>query len=93
MKITDPSMTMNDGVMEHATLVLFAKKFEDLPISQRVGDIIRVHRANVGVFKNTKQFTSNIFFNSSWALFSPLTLKYSEHDDLGFLEDKEESKK
>jgi hypothetical protein len=60
-----------DGIAQHCTLVLFAKKFEDLPISQRVGDIIRVHRANVGQYKNTKQFTANVFFNSSWALLSP----------------------
>ena len=25
----------------------------------------------MGQYKNTKQFTANIFFNSSWALFSP----------------------
>ena len=60
-----------DGIVEHCTLVLFAKKFEDLPISQRVGDIIRVHRVNVGIYKKVKQFTANVFFNSSWALLSP----------------------
>jgi hypothetical protein len=64
-----------DGVVEHCTLVLFANKFEDLPICQRVGDIIRVHRAHVQEYKGIKQFSANIFFNSSWALFSPLTLK------------------
>jgi hypothetical protein len=54
---------------------MFANKFEDLPVSQRVGDIIRVHRASVGIFKNQKQFTANIFFNSSWAVFSPIIVK------------------
>lgn len=58
--------------MEYSTLVLFANRFEDLPISQRVGDIIRIHRAQVSNYNNKKQFTANIFFNSSWALFSPL---------------------
>lgn len=73
IKIADPDQTIDkDGVIEHCTLVLFAKKYEDLPISQRVGDIIRVHRAYVGSFKGVKQFTANVFFNSSWALFSPL---------------------
>lgn len=32
-----------------------------------------MHRAYVGTFKGVKQFTANIFFNSSWALFSPLS--------------------
>lgn len=76
LKIADPEQPLDqDGVIEHCTLVMFAKRFEDLPITQRVGDIIRVHRAYAGTFKGVKQFTANIFFNSSWALFSPLSLK------------------
>lgn len=65
----------HDGVVEYCTLVFFAKRFEDLPICQRIGDIIRVHRAHVQEYKGIKQFSANIFFNSSWALFSPLTPK------------------
>jgi len=34
-----------------------------------------VHRAHVQEYKGIKQFSANIFFNSSWALFSPLTPK------------------
>ena len=45
-----------------------------MPVSQRVGDIIRVHRATVSTFKDRKQFTANVCFNSSWALF-PLHYK------------------
>jgi hypothetical protein len=76
MKIADPDQPIDkDGVIEHCTLMMFARKFEDLPIIQRVGEIIRVHRAHVQTYKNVKQFTCNIFFNSSWALFSPLTAK------------------
>jgi hypothetical protein len=73
MKIADESckINMRDGFVNHSSLVLFANKFEDLPISQRVGDIIRIHRASVGKYKDQKQFTANIFFNSSWAIFSP----------------------
>ena len=63
--------------------MLFAKRFEDLPITQRIGDIIRVHRAYVGSFKGVKQFTANIFFNSSWALFSPLHPKAEEETKSG----------
>ena len=72
MRIADPESSFDfEGVVNHCTLVMFAKKFEDLPIIQRVGDIIRIHRAYVGQYKGAKQFTCNIFFNSSWALFSP----------------------
>ena len=46
IKITDPEQNIDqNGVTDHCTLVLFAKRYEDLPITQRVGDIIRVHRA------------------------------------------------
>jgi hypothetical protein len=48
---------------------MFANKYEDLPICQRVGDIIRVHRVSAGLFKDQLQITANIFFNSSWVLF------------------------
>ena len=76
MKIADQSSIINnDGIIEYCNLVFFANKFEDLPISQRVGDIIRVHRASVQNYKESKQFTANIFFNSSWALFSPNIVK------------------
>jgi hypothetical protein len=34
-----------------------------------VGDIIRIHRANVGLYKNFKTFMCNIDFGTSWALF------------------------
>jgi hypothetical protein len=76
MRIADPDQAFDrEGVVETCSLVMFAKNFEDLPICQRVGDIIRVHRAYVGEYKGVKQFTCNIFFNASWALFSPLTAK------------------
>ena len=33
MKIADQTSSFNDGIVEHCNLVLFASKFEDLPIS------------------------------------------------------------
>lgn len=82
MKITDSSMKIDKetGNVDFCTLVLFANRFEDLPISQKVGDIIRIHRATVGLYKSQKQFTANVFFNSSWALFSPQTFKNQPKD-------------
>jgi len=57
--------------VDTCTLVLVANKFEELPISQRVGDIIRVHRATVSDFEGTKQLRARIYYNSAWALFAP----------------------
>jgi hypothetical protein len=55
LKIADQSSIINkkdDGSVDFSTLVLFANKFEDLPVSQKIGEIIRVHRAGVGMYKN-----------------------------------------
>lgn len=57
LKIVDPSLhsrpsqhkpTDND----FATVVIYAKRFEDLPIVSRVGDILRLHRATLRMYKN-----------------------------------------
>ncbi|CDW75388.1 alpha telomere binding protein [Stylonychia lemnae] len=52
-----------------ANVVIYAKRFEDLPIIRRVGDIMRVHRANVKFFNDMRQFYVNLQYNSSWCLF------------------------
>jgi hypothetical protein len=97
LKIADPYQPINEeGIIQHCTLVLFANKMEDLPISQRVGDIIRVHRATLTEFHGLKVFQANVFFKSSWALFSPVTLKdrlknemFIDVEELKKVEDKE----
>jgi hypothetical protein len=76
--------------MEACTLVLFGNKFEDLPVSQRVGDILRVHRATVSEYRGAKHFTANLCYNASWALFSPCPKESSiDLGGLGFLSDEE----
>ena len=81
LRLIDQNQLISDeGIIEACTLVLFSTKFEDLPISQRVGDIIRVHRATVSEFRGAKHFTANLNYNSSWALFSPCP-KLSLADD------------
>lgn len=70
-KIADPTSKVNDGILDFVSVVFFAKKFEDLPVSQNIGEIIRIHRATVGQYKGSLQLTVNICFNSSWALFAP----------------------
>lgn len=72
-KIADPSNKITQGTTDFISVVFFAKSFEDLPISQNVGEIIRIHRATVGSYKDRLQLTVNICFNSSWALFSSPT--------------------
>ena len=69
-KIVDMTNRVDSkGVVDYITIVFFADKFEDLPVCQRIGDIIRVHRATVSTYKDRKQLTANVCFNSSWALF------------------------
>ena len=71
LKIIDLTSKSTDGAVEPVSVVFFASKFEDLPVTQRIGEIIRIHRATVGTFKEKMQLTVNICFNSSWALFAP----------------------
>eukprot|EP00347_Sterkiella_histriomuscorum_P019882 403339949 len=54
---------------QHATVIFYAKRFEDLPIIKRIGDVIRVHRATKREYQGQLQFHVNVFFNSSWCLF------------------------
>jgi hypothetical protein len=75
LKIVDPSLYIKSqkgtgDASDFATLVLYAKRFEDLPIITRLGDIIRVHRATLRLYNGQKQFNANIFYNSSWAVFA-----------------------
>lgn len=74
---------------EACTLVLFGSKFEEMPICQRVGDIIRVHRVIVTEYCGVKQFTSRLYYNSAWAIFSPIVKLGSKK--LGFISDDEET--
>lgn len=70
LKVTDASLPFTKGEADYISLVFFANKFDQLPVCQRVGDIVRVHRATVGTYKDSKQVSVNICFNSSWALFT-----------------------
>lgn len=57
LKIVDASLYLKNtkgtgDASDYATLVFYATKFEDLPIIQRVGDIIRVHRATLRLYNH-----------------------------------------
>jgi len=75
LKVVDPSLYIKSqkgtgDASDFATVILYAKRFEDLPIITKLGDIIRVHRATLRLYNGQRQFNANIFYNSSWALFS-----------------------
>jgi len=70
LKVIDPTLHPKTGKQECAQVVIYAKRFEDLPIVHRLGDIIRVHRANLRMYKGTRQFNVNVYYKSSWALYS-----------------------
>ena len=73
LKIVDPSLHSKGGKTtdnDFATVVIYAKRFEDLPICNKVGDIIRLHRANLRMYKNQRQFNVSIHNYASWAVFS-----------------------
>jgi hypothetical protein len=73
LKIVDPSLHSKGGKPtdnDYATVVIYAKRFEDLPICNKVGDIIRLHRANLRIYKNQRQFNVSIHNYASWAVFS-----------------------
>ena len=67
-------------------VVFFAQNFEDLPIIQRVGDIVRVHRARFQHYNDAKQLNVNMYYRSSWCLFigndneAPLEPKVENED-------------
>lgn len=53
LKVIDPTLYPKKGA-EFASIVIFANRFEDLPIVHRIGDIIRIHRANLRLYDNKR---------------------------------------
>ena len=51
------------------SVTFFSKDQETLPQIKKIGEIIRIHRANIGQYKSYKTFCINIDYGSSWALF------------------------
>lgn len=94
VRLIDASMPLtDDGVVSTATVVFFGAKFEDMPVSQRVGDIIRVHRATLSTYRDMKHFTANLCFNAAWCLFSPSPKKAaigSNNTHLGFMKEEDD---
>jgi hypothetical protein len=55
------------------SVTFFAPRQEQLPTFSCLGDIIRIHRANIGTYKGYKTFSVNLAFGSSWAIFPGIT--------------------
>lgn len=85
-KVADPSSVSKGGKLSTVNVVFFAKTFEDLPIIQRVGDIVRVHRAKFQHYNDVRQLNVNMYYRSSWCLFigsdgeAPLEPKVENED-------------
>ena len=45
---------------DYSIIIIYASRFEECPIVRQIGDIIRVHRANVKNYKGRKQFHVNV---------------------------------
>ena len=75
IRLIDPTMyykteTSKDDIHNGCVLVSFwSTKAEPLPRFNRVGDIIRIHRANIGQYRQYKTMYVNLDYGSSWALF------------------------
>ena len=74
LKVVDQTFHHKEGSADmvppvFATVVIFAKRLEDLPVVSSVGDIIRIHRASMKQYLEQKQFNVNVYYNSSWCLF------------------------
>lgn len=60
---------MNDPNNGCTSITLFAKQPDQLPQFKRIGDIIRIHKANVGQYKNHKTLCVNVNYGSNWTIF------------------------
>jgi hypothetical protein len=69
MKVIDPTLYPQKKD-DWAQVVIYANKLEDLPFVHRIGDIIRVHRADLKIHNKHRQYNVNMSYKSSWALYS-----------------------
>lgn len=58
MKVVDQTLhSSTQGAnkkVQHALCTFFSKRYEDLPVARKIGDIIRIHRALVKEYNNIK---------------------------------------
>ena len=83
LKIVDQTLNVKPNQEDFAIVLMQARRFEDLPICQRVGDIIRCHRADFFMARQGEDrfLKLNMTYNSSWALFSADDIVAPEVED------------
>lgn len=69
IKVIDPTLNPKNK-QDWAQVIIYATRFEDLPIIHRIGDIIRIHNATLRIHEGKRQFNVNMYYKSSWALYS-----------------------
>jgi hypothetical protein len=70
LKVIDPTLNPKISAQNYATVIIYAYRFEDLPIVHRIGDIIRIHRAKLRIHNGKRQFNVNMYYVGSWVLYS-----------------------
>lgn len=70
LKIVDSSLNASTKGDNFAQVVIYSKRFEDLPIILRLGDMIRLHRASLRMYNDHRQFNVSVQWTGAWALFS-----------------------
>jgi len=58
------------------TVTIVGTNFEQIPVFKRVGEIIRIHRCNIGQYKSQKTFFVNMGYGSSWTIFEGIPSKH-----------------
>ena len=50
LKIVDTSLNSGTKGADYANVVMYSKRFEDLPIVLRIGDVVRLHRSTLRMY-------------------------------------------
>ena len=72
LKIIDEShhtLGNHEKQCKFITVVFHGKRVEDCPHIKQVGDVIRIHRAQVKEYAQKRQLTVNVYLGATWVLF------------------------
>lgn len=76
VRIIDPSMQNQENKSIQSLSVRFTgANIESLPTFKKMGEIIRIHRCNIGSFKGLKYFNVIMTYGSSWVIFEGMPQK------------------
>jgi hypothetical protein len=71
VRIIDPSLFSeeNKNGQLSVSIKISGSTIESLPSFKRIGEILRLHRCNIGQYKHLKQFNANMNYGTSWVIF------------------------